>query len=55
MSDLIAPPAEISFTVTVKRAATGIEETFNMVGHVESIQPEVKESSNVCDPHDSGA
>ena len=29
---LISQPAEISFTVTVKRKDTGIEETYEMVG-----------------------
>jgi hypothetical protein len=33
MNDLIGPPAELRFTLTIKRAATGKEETYEMVGH----------------------
>lgn len=33
MSDLQGQPAEIRFTLTIKRAATGKEETYEMVGH----------------------
>ena len=32
MSELKGPPAEIRFTVTIKRAATGKVETYDMVG-----------------------
>jgi hypothetical protein len=34
MNQLKGTPSHLYFTVTVKRAGTGIEETFNMVGHV---------------------
>lgn len=33
-ANLVGPPPDVTFTVTVKRAATGAEETFNMVGYV---------------------
>ena len=39
MNELKGQPSAISFTVTVKRAATGIEETYDMVGHVVSGEP----------------
>jgi hypothetical protein len=34
MSDLVSEPSEIRFTIEVKRAATGITETYQMTGHV---------------------
>ncbi len=48
MSDLKGQPADVTFTVTVKRAATGIEETYNMVGHIlPTEQPkEIDDGSN---------
>ena len=33
MSDLKGQPAEVRFTITIKRAATGKVETHEMVGH----------------------
>ena len=41
MTELKGPPSDIKFTVTVKRAATGIEETYNMVGRVVPDEPTV--------------
>jgi hypothetical protein len=32
MNDLKGPPAELRFTVTIKRAGTGKVETYDMVG-----------------------
>jgi hypothetical protein len=32
MSELKGPPAELRFTVTIKRAGTGKVETYDMVG-----------------------
>ena len=32
MNDLKGPPAELRFTVTIKRKATGAVETYDMVG-----------------------
>jgi hypothetical protein len=34
MPDLISQPAEIRFTLEITRAATGLKETVEMVGHV---------------------
>jgi hypothetical protein len=33
MSELKGQPSELRFTVTIKRAATGKTETYDMVGH----------------------
>jgi len=38
MSELIAQPGELRFTVTIKRKATGKIETFEMVGHADPEQ-----------------
>lgn len=56
MSTLVSEPPEVSFTVTIKRAVTGIEETYNMIGHVlSSPEPQqTKEQKNGCNPLDSG-
>jgi hypothetical protein len=40
MNNLQGQEGEVRFTVTVKRAATGKEETFEMVGKVTSDQSE---------------
>ena len=37
-ADLKGPPAELRFTVTIKRAATGATETYDMIGHADSEQ-----------------
>ncbi len=34
MTNLTAQPAEVHFTLEIKRAATGLTETVQMVGHV---------------------
>ena len=34
MIELEGKPAEVHFTIQVKRAATGLTETYQMVGHV---------------------
>jgi hypothetical protein len=46
MSDLQGPPAELRFTVTVTRAATGKTETFEMVGRSLPAEPEQPESQH---------
>ena len=33
-NDIVGKPGEVHFTVTIKRAATGKEETYEMVGVV---------------------
>lgn len=33
-NDIVGQPAEVHFTVTVKRAETGKEETYEMVGTI---------------------
>ncbi len=57
MSELKGKPGELSFIVTIKRAATGLEETYQMVGHVlpASQSPEPKESKDDSHPQRSGA
>ncbi len=54
MIDLQGQPAEVRFTLTIKRAATGKEETFEMVGHTLPA-PEEKEPDHGNDTLDSGA
>jgi len=34
MSELNAEPAEVEMTIEITRAATGLKEVFNLVGHV---------------------
>lgn len=34
MTDLTSQPAEIHFTLEITRAATGLTETVEMVGHI---------------------
>ena len=41
MADLKGPPAELHFTVTVTRKATGKVETYEMIGT--PVKPEEKE------------
>jgi hypothetical protein len=62
MPDLQGQPGELRFTLTVKRAATGKEETFEMVGRVGDAQPAPdlsvpaeKEPENGSHPLDRGA
>lgn len=45
MADLKGVPGELRFTVEVKRKATGLVETFEMVGHVLPEEP-AKESED---------
>jgi hypothetical protein len=50
MSDLQGPPAELRFTITIKRAATGQEETYEMIGTpVQEQQQETQDGSNSLD------
>lgn len=53
MSDVQGPPAELRFTLTVVRAATGATETYEMVGHV--TQHIVQEPENGSDTLDGSA
>ena len=46
MISLSGQPAEISFTIDVKRAATGLTETYQMVGHVMPADPQVTEGED---------
>jgi hypothetical protein len=39
MTDLVSKPSEIRFTIDIKRAATGLTETVEMVGHVVDVLP----------------
>lgn len=39
-NDLKGPPAELRFALTIKRAATGKEETYEMVGGLSAEQLE---------------
>jgi len=34
MSELTAEPAEVAMTIEITRAATGLTEVFDLVGHV---------------------
>lgn len=52
--DLLSQPAEITFTLTIKRAATGLVETYHMVGHIAPSAPDhAPEESN--DRHPLGS
>lgn len=57
MSQLSGVPGELRFTITVKRAVTGLEETFEMVGTsiADSEQPLQQEKQNGSDPFDRSA
>ncbi len=55
MSDLQGPPAELRFTVTVTRAATGKTEPFEMVGTPLPAEPEQPESQTGSDSPHGGA
>lgn len=46
MSDLLSQPAELRFTLEITRAATGLKETVEMVGHV------IPEPNNQLEPQD---
>lgn len=57
------PHAEVRATVTIMRAATGKQETFEVVGYVNPEQAKAlglpplppKENPDVCDPQHGGA
>jgi hypothetical protein len=51
MNDVVGQPAEVGFVMSITRAATGKTETYEMVGHVQQIQP--KEDANGNNTHDS--
>ena len=53
MIELAGKPAEVHFTIEVKRAATGLTETYQMVGHVVP-EPTVGEE-NDSQPRDISA
>lgn len=64
MSDLTGPRGELAITVTVKRKATGVEETYHLVSVVEGEDAEKaqriieeinKEGANGGHTLDSGA
>ena len=65
MNHLQGPPAELRFTLSIKRAATGLVETYDMVGHTLPVaaaaptpappantqpQPDPKETNHVNHP-----
>ncbi len=54
MSDIQGQPAELRFTLSVTRAATGQVEHFEMVGHVVP-DPTQQETSDGNDSLDGGA
>lgn len=47
MANLGGQPGELRFTVTVKRAATGLEETFEMIGKVEGMSGDEVEAAMI--------
>jgi hypothetical protein len=55
MIELVGPKAELRFTLTIKRAATGLEETVEMVGYVnpEEMEAFIEEQRNVGNPQHS--
>lgn len=48
MDTLTGQPAELAFTLVIKRAATGQEEIVNMVGHVLPTQQPIENEENKC-------
>lgn len=38
MTDLVSQPAELRFTLEITRAATGLTETVEMVGHITPVE-----------------
>lgn len=56
MTNLVGPPPDVTFTLTIKRAATGLEEHYQMVGHVlpQPTKTE-KEQDHGCNPLDRSA
>lgn len=56
MIEIKSGPAELCFLVSVTRAATGLVETYSMVGHIESTTTEEsQELDNGTLPLDHGA
>ena len=57
MTALVGSPAEVSFTLSITRAATGLVETFDMVGYIDPTalaaaqSTEPLEIQNVSNPH----
>lgn len=49
MTDLKGQPAEVRMTITVKRAATGLEETMELVGRVDSEPKEIENGNDTFD------
>ena len=43
MTDLVSQPAELHFTLEITRAATGLKETVEMVGHIIPAPEPIKE------------
>jgi len=52
MIELTGEPAQLHFTIEIKRATTGEIETYDMIGHVVDIEEVKEDGSNT---HDSGA
>jgi|WetSurMetagenome_2_1015567.scaffolds.fasta_scaffold206120_3 hypothetical protein len=50
-SALVGDPGEVTMTIEIKRADTGVVETYDLVGHI----TEVEETTDGSNPHDSGA
>ena len=48
MIELTSQPAELRFTLEITRAATGLTETVEMVGHVVPPIPTVIEGATEC-------
>lgn len=49
-NNIVGQPAELHFTIKVTRAATGLEETFNMVGtQLTGEEENVNDSLNRCE------
>lgn len=55
MSELKGQPGELRMTVSITRKATGLTETYELVGHTTPEQDEqLKELTNGCDPQHGG-
>ena len=55
MSDLSGKPAEVHFTISIKRAATGLTEHYQMVGRVDNAPQEQPQPAPLKEQqHDSG-
>ena len=49
--ELVGAPGEVTMTIEIKRADTGLVETYDLVGHI----TDVEETNDGSNPHDSGA